>query len=48
MYQIRIEHHRNGFSFFVNGKSFRRKKDAEAYKRLHYKNSACTVQVVRC
>jgi hypothetical protein len=48
MYMIRIQHTaKDGFQFFISGATFRRKRDAESYKRLYYRNSARIVQVVR-
>jgi hypothetical protein len=47
MFQLRFEHIRNGFTFYTNGIIFRRKQDAEAHRKLYYRNKALNVQVVK-
>lgn len=47
MFQLRFEHFRNGYTFYINGEIFRRKQDAQKHKDLYYRNKAMNVQIVR-
>jgi hypothetical protein len=47
MYILRIKHTaQDGFSWFQNVQTFRHKKDAEKYRRMHYKNTASKLQII--